>query len=277
VRGPTYGLFTEGEGLWSQWLRPSGVESPSVLAVDLEGRFPTPAALVDLVLPLANATSGGSFGQLALIFCTSDEATKTLLRALADAHGVSFFIADSVDAIREAEPAGPLTPAETETLERLRDLGGRTTVSVFATDASLEPSAANNRLMALHEKGLLPWEERSRREGNLFLDPRYAVSEEPADPTAPDYGLPEEVRSDLRALAEMQGRDPNSLYAEAVKDFVDRHSEHLSREHAEMQKAIADDDDEAIKAVARRYARKQAQARRRAKSGAARPRKKSTK
>lgn len=264
VRGPTHGVFDQfPPARWENWLVPSGVQDPSVLAVNLEGRFPTPAALVDLVLPVAKAVENNSLGQLVLIFCTPDPATKIILRALAESHDVAFFIADSVDEIRNAEPAGSLTPTELETLELLHRLGGRTTVSVFAAEASLEPSAANNRLMSVREHGLLPWQTRSRRAGNLFLDARYAVpTEDPADPTAEDFEIPAEVRSDVRALAEMQGRDPRALYAEAVSDFLERHRDHLSTEHDRLQEAIANNDEEALKAVARQYAKKRAQARR---------------
>src|SRR4051794_15851659 len=158
VRGPTYGLLDDVDVvryLRDLWIEPSGVETPSVLAVDLQGRFPTPDALVELVLPLAREVSSGSYGQLALIFCTPNESAKIILRGLAESQAVSFFIADSVDAISDAEPGGPLTAAQLDTLERLRRLGGSATASVFAAEASLEPSAATNRLVGLRDLGLV--------------------------------------------------------------------------------------------------------------------------
>jgi hypothetical protein len=271
VRGPTHGVLDDvGDLRWlkEQWIEASGVETPTVLAVNLEGRFPTSAALVELVLPLAKAVSAGSYGQLALTFCTPDEATKVILRALAEANETPFFIANSIDEVRDAEAVGPLTATDLETLEILRGLGGRTTVSIFATEASLEPSAAHNRLVGVRDKGLVQWQDRSRREGKLYLDPRQAVpSEDPADPSAADFEIPEPIRSDIRALAEMQGRDPNALYAEAMGEFLARHREHLEGEHERLRDAIAADDVEALKTSARLYAKKQALARRRRKAG----------
>ena len=185
-----------------------------------------------------------------------------MLEALAVANGASFFIADSVDELRDAVPAGPLTAGELETLEMLRGLGGRSTVSVFAANARLEPSAANNRLMSVSEKGLIQWQDRSRREGRLYFDPRTAVpAEDPADPAAADFGVPEEIRNDVAAIAQLQGRDPGSVYVEAMGEFVDRHRDYLIEEHERLRKAIAEDDEEVLKASARRYAKKQAVAR----------------
>lgn len=244
---------------WNSWIESSGVQDPTVLAINLEGRFATPSALMELVLPLAKSVSGGAYGQLALVFCTPEPATKAVLEALAQANQATFFIADSIDDLRDAEPAGPLTTGELETLRMLRGLGGRSTVSVFAAEASLEPSAANNRLMNVSEKGLVQWQDRSRKEGRLYFDPRTAVpAEDPADPTADDYDVPESIRNDIRTLAEMQGRDPGSLYAEAMGEFVSRHRDYLREEHERVRDALAADDDEALKTSARRYAKKQA-------------------
>lgn len=263
VRGPTHGVLDEPAKVdWTSWISASGVEAPTVLAINLEGRFATPAALMELVVPLAKAVSGGSYGQLVLVFCTPDVATKAVLKALAEANDARFFIADSVDTLREAEPAGRLTPGEQETLKMLHNLGGRTTVSVFAAEASLEASAAHNRLMNIVDKGLVQWQDRSRKSGKLFFDPRSAIpKEDPTDPSAADFDVPEPVRNDLRALAEAQGREPGSLYAEAVSEFLERNSDFLKEEHARIRQAISDEDQESIEATTRRYAKKQAEAR----------------
>jgi hypothetical protein len=263
VRGPTHGVLDRPEQIeWSSWVRASGVGAPTVLAVNLEGRFPTPAALQELVVPLARSVSGGSYGQLALVFCTPDPATKAVLAALAEANEARFFIANSIEDLRDAEPAGALTAGERETLAMLRDLGGRTTASVFAANASLEASAAQNRLMSVAEKGMVQWQERSRKDGRLFFDPRAAIpAEDPGDPAAADFEVPEPVRNDIRALAEAQGRDPGSLYAQAVGEFLERNEDYLRAEHDRMREAIAGDDREALRASARRYASKQAEVR----------------
>ena len=263
VRGPTHGVLDEPAQVdWRGWVSASGVGEPTVLAVNLEGRFPTPAALVELAVPLAKSVSSGSYGQLALVFCTPDRATKAVLAALAQANDARFFIADSIDDLRDAEPAGALTAGELETLEMLRNLGGRTTASVFAANASLEPSAASNRLMNVAEKGLVQWQERSRKDGRLFFDPRAAIpAKDPSDPSAADFDVPETVRNDIRALAEAQGRDPGSLYSQAVGEFLERNDEYLRGEHERLREALASEDREALKASARRFAKKQADVR----------------
>jgi len=263
VRGPTHGVLDEPEKIgWSNWISASGVGEPTVLAVNLEGRFATPAALMELVVPLAKSVSGGSYGQLALVFCTPDQATKAVLMALAEVNDARFFVADSVDNLREAEPAGRLTPGELETLDMLRNLGGRSTVSIFATEASLEPSAAHNRLMNVADKGLLQWQDRSRKSGRLFFDPRAAIpAEDPANPSGADFDVPEPVRNDMRALAEAQGKEPGSLFAQAVSEFLERNNDFLKEEHERIRKALVADDQEGLKATARRYAKKQAEVR----------------
>jgi HPt (histidine-containing phosphotransfer) domain-containing protein len=263
VRGPTHGVLDAPEQIeWAKWIRASGVREPTVLAINLEGRFATPAALIELVAPLAQSVSSGQYGQLALVFCTPDEATKAVLAALAEAHGATFFIANSIEELREAEPAGPLTAGERETLRMLRELGGRTTASVFAAEASLEPSAANNRLVNVSEKGLVQWQDRPRPEGKLYFDPRTAIpAEDPADPTAADFELPEEVRNDMRALAELRGSDTRSLYAEALGEFLSRNNDYLSEEHERLRRALAENDTDALRSTTRRHAKKQAAAR----------------
>src|SRR4051794_37912886 len=57
----------------------SGVKEPTVLLVNLEGRFPSPAVLVDLVVPLGEAARTGAFGPLAIVFIISDDATRSVL------------------------------------------------------------------------------------------------------------------------------------------------------------------------------------------------------
>ena len=268
VRGPTRGVLDDVDvvrRLRDLWIEPSGVETPSVLAVNLEGAFPTPDALVELVLPMAKTISSGSYGQLALVFCTPNESTRMILRALAESQGLSFFIADAVDAISDAEPAGPLTAAQIDTLERLRKLGGQATASVFAAEASLEPSAATNRLVGLRDIGLVQVHGRSRREGAMYLDPRSAVpDEEPTEPLTESESAEDAWRA-LQALAEHQGRTPDELYAQAVRDFVDRYRGQLGEEHEAVRNAIEDEDVEAIQAAARRYARRAALSERRRK------------
>jgi hypothetical protein len=243
-------------------LQPSGVTEPTVLAVNLEGRFPSPAVLMELVVPLGQVARARTLGPLAVVLCTTDESTRVVLRAVAQTQDLALYVAPSIERLSEAEPLGPLTPADQETLDVLRRLGGRVTVSNFAQATELEPSAATNRLVNVLNKGLVLRVERSRREGVLYLDPGAATpAEDPADPTSGDFSLPEPLRRDVKALAEMQGREPGALLATAWQEFITANKEQLAADHRELQDALKRGDTEQLAELSKRYAKKQAQAR----------------
>ncbi len=267
VRGPdTTGPLDDVERIRQfreALLQPSGVSEPTALVINLEGRFPTPSVLLELIIPLAQAARAGTYGPLALIVCTQDEGTRTVLRALAETRDLALYLAPSPDELEAAEPAGPLTPTERQTLGLLHRLGGRTTISSFARTAGLEANAATNRLTNVLSKGFVQRVERSRREGQLFLDPRAArPKEDPADPTSTDFTVPEAVRSDVRALAEMQAREAGPLLADAWLEFLNTHRGYLAEEHERLAELVKRGDTEGLAEVGRRYAKKQAQARR---------------
>jgi len=242
---------------------PSGVTEPTALVINLEGRFPSPGVLLELILPLAQAARAGTYGPLALVVCSQDEAVRTVVRALAQMHDVAIFLARSPSELDQAEPAGQLTPTERETLEVLHRLGGRTTVSTFAGATGLESNAATNRLVSVLDKGFVQRVERPRRQGQLFLDPRAArPAQDPADPTSGDFNVPEEVRSDVLALAEMQSREPGPLLSEAWLEFMTKHGGYLAAEHERLADLVKQGDEEGLADVGRRFAKKQAQARR---------------
>lgn len=240
----------------------SGVKDPTVLVVNLEGRFPAPAVLIDLVVPLGEAASRGTRGPLAVVFVTSDDATRGVLKALAETYDLAIFIAPAIDELREAEPAGALTPTDHATLEVLQSLGGRATVARFAQASGLEATAATNRLVSLQKKGFLQRVDRSRRDGSLYLDPRAASqAEDPADPTSGDFELPEPLRRDVRALVEAQVKEPGAPVADALRELMTSHREQLAEDHAALQAAMRRGDTAEVARLSKRYARKQAQAR----------------
>lgn len=244
-------------------LNPSGVTEPTALVVNLEGRFPSPGVLVELILPLAQAARAGTHGPLALVVCTQDAAVQVLMKALAETYALPIFLASSPSELGDAEPAGPLTATERETLEVLRRLGGRATVSTFAEATSLEPNAATNRLVNVVNKGFVQRVERPGRQGQLFVDPRAArPAEDPADPTSGDFSVPEPVRSDVRALTEMQVREPGPNLANAWHEILSKHREYFAAEHDRLADMVKRDDTEGLSEAGRQYAKKQAQARR---------------
>src|SRR5688572_27991106 len=117
VRGPTAGpLFDAGQAalFHRQILGTTGVAEPTVLMLNLEGRFPSSAVLHELVVGLGGALRAGLYGQLMVVIATPDESVRDVLRALAAAHDVPLWVAASVDRLWLAEPAVPLSYAEEE-------------------------------------------------------------------------------------------------------------------------------------------------------------------
>src|SRR4051812_31710372 len=86
VRGPTAGpLFDPQQSalLVRQALGTTAVAQPTVLVLNLEGRFPSSAVLHELVAGLGAGLRSGLYGQLAVVIATPDDAVRGVLRALA--------------------------------------------------------------------------------------------------------------------------------------------------------------------------------------------------
>jgi DNA-binding transcriptional ArsR family regulator len=186
---------TEMSRFLARWL-PTSVSRPTVFAINLEGIYLSPAALRELLVPLGQAGRAGTYGELVVVICTSDAGTIDVARALAQANNLALYAAPSPQRVGEAQPLGPLTPTEEETLEVLWRLGGHVTVASFARETGLAASAATNRLVSVLDKGLVYREERPRRQGVLFGDPRAARQTD---------ALPEELERELEAYVAMTG------------------------------------------------------------------------
>jgi hypothetical protein len=164
--------------------------------------------------------------------------------------------------LAEAEAVGVLTATERETLEILRQLGGRVTVANFADASGLEPSAATNRLVNVAQKGFVHRVERPRRDGLLFVDPRVGMpAEDPADPTSGDYQVPDSMRRDVEALASMQQSEAGEGLASAWQELIATNKDQLSADHDALRQAMARGDQQEIANFAKRYSKKQAVAR----------------
>src|SRR4051794_11750868 len=112
---PTHGLVLDPGQIAAyrdRLVQPSGVQEPTVLAIDLEGRFPLAEVLHELVVPLARTIRSGSLGPLMLVICTPSTKLRDTLEALAEKHKLALFVAPSVARLAEAQPVGDLTPAE---------------------------------------------------------------------------------------------------------------------------------------------------------------------
>jgi hypothetical protein len=195
VRGPTAGpLFDPQQSalFCRQALGTTAVAQPTVLVLNLEGRFPSSAVLHELVTGIGAGVRSGVYGQLAVVVATPDEAVRDIVRALAAAHDVPLWVAPSADAPWLAEPAVPLSGAEEETLELVSALGGRVTVSTVAQASGLDHTAAGNRLAGLDRRHLLFRLPRAPRHGHLYVDPRAG---------RPPGGAPTAAPSGSRAAA----------------------------------------------------------------------------
>src|SRR5205814_251941 len=144
----------------------------SIAVLNLGGAVFSPGSLQELLLPLARRLRAGEPHPLALVVIAEDRGVADFVRMLAATHGLTLYISNRPDRVGEAEPAGRLTPTERQTIDTLAALGGRVTVSTFAHQLQMQVTAAGNRLSNLADRGYLQREQRSRREGDEYVDPR---------------------------------------------------------------------------------------------------------
>lgn len=202
-----------------QVVHPSGVGQPTVVTLDLVGWTPPVAALVELVVPLAQGARSRSLGPLAVVVCTDDPSTRDVLRALAETYDLALFVAPAPDRLGEAEPFGLLTETERETLAVMQRLGGRVSVAKFADATGLAAPAATNRLVGVVQKGFLQKVDRPGPSGAMFLDPRAAIAVQEA---AADQ-LPAAVQHEVQIFAAVAGRKPEELLATASAEYTAEH------------------------------------------------------
>jgi len=261
-RSPTTGPLMDvdaASAFIASVVKPSGVAVPTVLMINLEGRFPSAPVIYELVVGLGRAVQSRSHGELALVFATPDPALGAVIRAIAQSQGLSLFLANSANELETAEPIGLLTAADLETLAVLQRIGGRASASTLAQAASLDHKAAGNRLNSLDQRQLVLRVDRARRQGHMYLDPRVATqAEEPSDPASSEFGLPAELRSDISALAAMQGREPAAVLAEAFNEFLEKHSGEMAKDLAEVAKMMQAGDKKGVAAYTSRHAARRA-------------------
>jgi DNA-binding transcriptional ArsR family regulator len=166
-------------------LPPTALGGATTVVLDLSGMTPTPAVLRELVVPLGQRLRGGTYGSAALVVATPDPAVAEFIDLLAGAHGLALYVSvsSSAEDVQRARPAGELTETEHLTLDALASLGGRATVSALSERVGAEPTAINNRLTKLNEKGYLYRYRRPRRVGDIYLDPRTPSEDHPATPS----------------------------------------------------------------------------------------------
>lgn len=215
---PTHGLVLDPGWIAAYrdaLVKPSGVQEPTVLAIDLEGRFPLAEVIHELVVPLAQAANSGRLGPLVVVICTPSAKLRDTLAALAEKHKLALFVAPSADRLGEAEPIGDLTSTERQTLDKVHHLGGSVSVSAFAKAAGLTAPAATNRLVNVLQKGFMQRADRPRTEGVLYMDPRAAVLANEVPPQ-----LPPSLSRELDIFAAVAGRSRDDLLTSAWSDWV---------------------------------------------------------
>lgn len=146
-------------------------EDPHVLVLDLAGVAYTPAALKELILPLAQRIRGGEHGTIRLVICTTDAGVSDFIRYMAQAHQLSLYVSHKPFDLPDGTPVGALTGTETNTLDTIDQLGGQVTASKLAVAVGIAPSAAVNRLVNLEREGYLIRRQRGRRQGDLYIEP----------------------------------------------------------------------------------------------------------
>ena len=164
--------------------------SPTALVIDLEDSIPSSVVLHELVVGVGTKLESGFFGSLAVIIASPDRVVRDVIRALAAAHGVPLYIAESSAEPWLAEPALPLTPIEEATRQLVGALGGRVTVSEVAEAAGLDHTAAGNRLAGLSRQHFLFRQARAPRFGHLYIDPLAARPAGFPQTTSPTSGIP---------------------------------------------------------------------------------------
>ena len=152
------------------------IDKPKVLVLDLAGAALTPSAIQELVLPLAQRIQGGEYGTVRLIVSATDAGVRDFIEYMAHVHQLPVYVCRSPLDFRQGAPAGILTQTECGTLNGIFELGGRVTASQLAEAESIKPNAAKNRLVNLDRAGYLIRQQRSRREGDIYFEPRSATA-----------------------------------------------------------------------------------------------------
>lgn len=166
-----------------QWLRNEltqwvADEPQSVLVLDLGDARWEAETLLQLLGAAATSVRDVVDGDVVMVVSTTQPSVAQVARMISTSMEVPLYVADSASSasIAKAAPAGKLTATERETLKLIGEMGGRVTTSDFAARASLEVTAAGNRLGNLAKRGYLNRISRSRREGDVFVSPAWFES-----------------------------------------------------------------------------------------------------
>ncbi len=233
---------------------------PSMVLLNLGGATSlTLAAITELLAPILRGLASRSYGNLAVGIVSEDQPVTLWLESMVARYKAPVFLAASTsDRLRPVTPTGTLSSTESATLDTIMGLGGAATAAQLATFAHLEAAAASNRLNALERRGYLWRVSRSRREGDVYVEPgtRVFQSGEPAASIdeEPSLALPPSVQASLAAMAKQVGRDAGDLLADAWRAYLKSHPDLLNARIAEARAHLsheeASDDDPELAAWA---------------------------
>ena len=144
---------------------------PSIFVLDLDGVTWTPSVLQEFILPLAQRIRGGEFGNARLTVASSDQGVRDSVSYMAQAHQLPLYVTGLLHYFEGIVPAGSVTQVGRETLDAILRLGGQVSASTFAQQEGIGASAAQNRLVNLQREGYLVRHQRSRREGDMYVEP----------------------------------------------------------------------------------------------------------
>ena len=171
----------------SRPIPPTHPQSPTVVMVDLNDAFPTWDVLQAYLLPVAEDIKRGKLGDAVLVATSGNAGTRQLLQSWAVENEIPIYLAPYLPpaanqtGLPSAQPAGPLTPSDKETLDAISDMGGRVRASQLARRLGIQLTAASNRLSALHKKGYILRTDKPGRDGDEFIDPRFPSLQESLD------------------------------------------------------------------------------------------------
>ena len=143
----------------------------SVYVLDLDGVVWTPSAMLEFILPLALRARGGEYGDTHLVIASSDKGLRDSVVYMARAHQLPLYVTEPMNYFQSITQAGSISQMGMETLGTIGRLGGRVTAAAFAEQEGIKASAAQNRLSNLEKEGYLVRQPRSRREGDVYLEP----------------------------------------------------------------------------------------------------------
>jgi hypothetical protein len=232
VRPPT-GAYADrtAAASWRQQVFPAtSWDSPGMRILILEGVGGLEIGVItEFVLPVVEGIARGAYGHnFAFGVVTSDEPVAQWVTAVAASNRAPIFLSgSSTQTPRAIRPPGALTATEADTLDAVIALGGSATSAHLAAEKQLEAAAAHNRLTALVEKGYLIRYPRSRRDGDLFVDPGTRAHSVESAPQrrelVAEVELPAEVAASVKSFAAEQGRSPNAVLADAWRAYFESH------------------------------------------------------